>query len=96
MAKRIGGSRRKTRRLMRKNVRRRGKISLGRYFQPYKAGDKVVLVGEPAVQTGMFHARYWGKSAVVEEKRGQCYVVAIMDRALKKLLVVHPVHLRRA
>lgn len=81
---------------MRKPVRQRGKISLGRYFQPYAAGDKVVLVGEPAVQKGMFHPRYWGKSAVVERKMGQCYVVSIMDRTLKKTFVVHPVHLRRA
>ena len=95
MAMRIGGSRRKTRRLMKKDVRKRGKISLRAFFEPYKVGDGVILVGEPAVQTGMFHCRYWGKKATIEEKRGACYMVSIMDRKLKKSFVVHPVHLRR-
>src|SRR5512137_1097946 len=95
MAKRIGGPRRRTRRLMKKETRARGKISLRRYFQPYKEGDVVCLVGEPAVQKGMFHCRYWGKRGVVQGKRGECYEVAVMDRTLKKLFIVHPVHLRR-
>ncbi len=92
---RIGGSRRKTRRLMKKDVRSRGKISLQRYFQPYKEGDIVCLVGEPAVQKGMFHSRYWGARGVVQAKRGQCYEIAVMDRTLKKLFIIHPIHLRK-
>jgi ribosomal protein L21E len=81
---------------MKKDVRTRGKISLQRYFQPYKEGDIVCLVGEPAVQSGMFHTRYWGMRGVVQGKRGACYEVAVMDRTLRKMFVIHPIHLRKA
>ncbi len=80
---------------MKKDVRSKGKISLRRYFQPYSKGDVVFLVGEPAVQKGMFHPRYWGKQGIVGNKRGACYEVSILDRKLEKIFIVHPIHLRK-
>ncbi len=96
MVKRKGGPRRKTRRLMRKHVRTKGKISLQRYYQPYEAGEVVVLVGEPAVQKGFFHSRFWGKRGKVVAKSGHCYMIEIQDKSKTKRMVVHPVHLRKA
>ena len=92
---RIGGLRRKTRYKLKKERRRKGKISITRYFQEFVAGDKVNLIAEPAVQKGMYHPRFMGKSGLVTGKRGDCYLVEIKDINKKKTVVVHPVHLKR-
>lgn len=95
MAKRVGGFRRKTRNKLKKNVRQKGKISIKNYFQSFSTGDSVTLVPEPAIQTGMSHPRFQGKTGVVMGKQGSCYKVHITDGSLVKELLVHPVHLRR-
>ena len=95
MAKRIGGNRRKTRHKFAKNVRSRGKFSLADYFQTFKEGEKVCLVAEPSIQRGFYHARFHGKSGRVLVQRGACYEVEIQDQNMRKVLVVHPVHLKR-
>lgn len=95
MVQRKGGLRRKTRYKFRKEVRRRGKISITRYFQRFNAGDKVYLHVEPAVQKGMYNPRFMGKGGIVKGKRGRCYTVTINDMGKQKTLIVHPVHLKR-
>ena len=96
MGKRKGGYRRKKRLLFKKGARERGKISLTKYVQEFNAGDRVQLSVEPAVQTGMYHPRFYGKSGVVHKKQGVCYHVKITDGGKEKTVVVHPVHLRRS
>ena len=96
MGKRIGGLRRKTRYKFKKERRRKGKISITRYFQTFKEGDRVNLIVEPAVQKGMYHPRFMGKSGSVISKRGRCYQVRINDMGKDKTVIVHPVHLKRA
>lgn len=96
MVKRIGGMRRKTRYKFRKENRRKGKISVTSYFQSFNLGDRIYLTAEPAVQKGMYYPRFMGKSGVVKGKRGRCYEVAINDSGKKKMLIIHPVHLKRA
>jgi len=95
MVQRMGGIRRKTRYKFTKEVRRRGKISITRYFQSFNVGDKVYLHVEPAVQKGMYHPRFMGKGGIINGKRGRCYTVTINDRGKGKELIVHPVHLKR-
>ncbi len=95
MAKRKGGSRRKTRQLMKKHFKTKGKISLSEYFKEFKPGDKVILKAEPAYQKGMFHLRFYAKQAVVVCKRGECYEVQFVDGGKTKLSHVHPIHLQR-
>lgn len=95
MVKRIGGLRRKSRHKLRKSLRNRGKISLTKYFQGLKQGDKVRLCAEPAVQKGMYFLRFHGKSGVVEGKKGACYEIKIRDGNKEKTLIVHPVHLKK-
>jgi len=92
---RIGGLRRKTRYKLKKERRRKGKISITRYFQEFNTGDRVNLIVEPAVQKGMYHPRFMGKSGLVTGKTGECYHVEIKDMDKKKTVVVHPVHLKR-
>ncbi len=95
MTKRIGGTRRKTRQKLAKNVREKGKISITRYFTEYKVGDVVCLATEPAVHKSLYHGRFHGKTGVVSAKRGKCYEVRIVDINMPKTLVVHPVHMKR-
>ncbi|MBI5392137.1 50S ribosomal protein L21e [Candidatus Woesearchaeota archaeon] len=95
MTKRIGGFRRKTRDKFSKPFRRKGKISLSRYFQTFQPGDKVYLIAEPSVQNGMYFPRFHGKTGEIRKKRGSCYEIQINDFTLKKTVIVHPVHLRK-
>ncbi|HLC61240.1 MAG TPA: 50S ribosomal protein L21e [Candidatus Nanoarchaeia archaeon] len=95
MVQRMGGLRRKTRYKFTKETRRRGKISITRYFQSFNVGDKVYLHVEPAVQKGMYHPRFMGNGGIIAGKRGRCYIVNINDRGKQKELIVHPVHLKR-
>jgi large subunit ribosomal protein L21e len=96
MVTRVGTRRTKTRQLMKKPYKRKGKLSLTRYFTKYNTGDKVVLKAEPAVQKGLYELRYHGKVGIVEGKQGRCYKVTIKDRKKPKTMIVHPVHLQRA
>ncbi len=93
--KRIGGSRRKTRHKLAKNYRTRGKLSLVKYFQEFNLGDRVCLVIEPSVHSGLFFPRFYGKGGTITGKRGRCYEVVIRDGRMAKTLVVHPIHLKK-
>ena len=90
-----GGFRRKTRHKLGKNYKDKGKVSLRKYFQEFKNGDTVVLKAEPAYQKGMYYPRFHGKAGLVMNKKGECYEVLIKDGKKEKLLIVHPVHLKR-
>ena len=95
MVQRVGGFRRKTRSKLRKQYRRRGKISIKKFFQDFKEGNKVIFKPEPAVQTGMAFPRFQGKSGIITGKQGECYKVQIKDGNMKKVVIIHPVHLKR-
>lgn len=95
MVQRRGGSRRKTRHKLKKSKKLKGKLSLRRYLEEYKPGEKVVLKADPIVQKGLFHPRFMGKTAVVSSKIGSCYEVVIKDFKKEKKLIVHPIHMKR-
>ncbi|MBI4145747.1 50S ribosomal protein L21e [Candidatus Woesearchaeota archaeon] len=95
MSARKGGARAGTRRLWRKQPRTRGKISITKYFMPYKVGDHAVLNADPAVQKSLYHQRFHGKAGVVVGKRGECYELQVIDGGKEKMLVVHPVHMKK-
>ena len=95
MAKRIGGSRRRTRLKFKKDIRRKGKIGIQAYLKQFNKGDRVMLVAEPAYQKGLYHRRHHGRAGVVLSKRGSSYEVMINDLGKQKKLIVHPVHLKR-
>lgn len=89
------GFRSNTRSKLAKPKRERGKISITRFYQKFNEGDKVYLVAEPGYQNGMYHPRFHGKSGIVQNKRGDCYEIFIYDGNAKKMMIVHPVHLKR-
>ena len=93
--KKTGGLRRKTRGIFRKHRGDKGKLSLVKYLQFFNEGDKVQLMVESAVQKGMYHPRFYGKRAIVKGKKGRCYEVLIKDRGKEKILIAHPIHLKR-
>lgn len=95
MVQRIGGGRRKTRKKYRKNIRKKGKISIARYFQKFNIGDKVNLSAESAIQEGMYFRRFHGRVGEVKGKQGSCYKIQIRDGKKEKILIVHPIHLKR-
>jgi large subunit ribosomal protein L21e len=95
MVKRIGSLRRKTRKKFSKRMERKGKISVSRYFQTFKAGDKVSLGVESAVHKGVYHPKFFGRIGTIKSKTGRCYEVLIADKNKQKTLIVHPVHLKK-
>lgn len=93
--KKTGGLRRKTRSIFRKHRREKGKLSLAKYLQSFNVGDRVQLSVDSAVQKGMYHPRFYGKIATINGKRGRCYELLIKDGGKEKILIAHPVHLKR-
>jgi len=77
MARNIGTFRTKTRHKMSKGKREKGKISISKYFQVFKDGDRVHLNAEPAVQKGMYFPRFMGRTGVIVGKKKVCYEVMI-------------------
>ncbi|MEK6904096.1 MAG: 50S ribosomal protein L21e [Nanoarchaeota archaeon] len=95
MVRRTGGFRRKTRSKLRKNYKDKGKISIRRFLQKFNEGDRVLLNAEPAYHDGMYFPRFHGSEGTITGPQGDCYKVLIRDGGKEKILIVHPVHLRR-
>lgn len=92
---RIGGLRRKKVSRFTKDTKSKGKISLRRYLAEFKEGDRVSLTIEPSIQEGVYCPRFIGKSGTILSKKGTCYEVKINDFKKEKVLIVHPVHMRK-
>lgn len=88
------GLRARTRSLLRKKPRDRGKISTSKLLYDYKHGEKVVIDIEPSVTKGMPHRRYQGKVGVVVRKRGRAYAVDVTQKDSVKRIIVLPEHLK--
>lgn len=95
MPERIGGNRRKMRGKLTKGLREKGKISLKKFFQEFKEGDRVTLLIEPAYQKGLYNKRFYGKMGKVLGKQGKCYTVEVLDGKTKKTAIVHPIHIKK-
>lgn len=89
-----GGFRARTRSVLRKRPRDRGKISVGKLLYDYKIGEKAVIDIEPSVHKGMPHRRYQGKIGVVVAKRGRAYAVKVTQGERAKEIMVLPEHLK--
>lgn len=87
------GYRVKTRALLKKNPRERGKTSLSKLLHEYKPGEKVVVKIDSSVHKGMPHRRYHGKIAVVANKKGRAYTVEVKQGKAVKEIIVRPEHL---
>ena len=88
------GYRAKTRALLRKRPRERGKTGLSKILYEYKPGEKVVVKIDPSVHKGMPHRRYHGRIGIVANKRGRAYVVNVTQGKAVKEIIVRPEHLK--
>jgi len=88
------GLRARTRSLLRKKPRERGKISTSKLLYEYKLGEKVVIDIEPSVHKGMPHKRYQGNVGVIVAKRGRAYTVNVKQGDAVKQIIVLPEHLK--
>lgn len=88
------GYRRKTRALLRKGPRERGKSSISRLLYEYKPGDKVVIDIDPSVHKGMPHRRYQGKVGIIIGKRGRAYEISVTQGDAVKQIIVRPEHIK--
>jgi large subunit ribosomal protein L21e len=95
MATRVGGFRRKTRSKLRKKPSERGKISIRNYFQKLDNGMSVCFKAEPAVQKGMYFPRFHGKTGKVVGTQGKCYKIEFKDGNKLKVVIAHPIHLKK-
>jgi len=93
--KRVGGYRKGTRQALRKHPRERGKITITRFIKKFEIGEKVAIVLEPSYHFGMPHPRFKGRIGVIDGKQGECYFVKLKDGNKEKLILAHPVHLRK-
>ena len=89
------GPRRKSRSVLTKRVREKGKLGLSRLLVEYDVGDKVVINIDPAIHKGMPHKRFQGKVGTIIEKRGKAYILDIPQRKTSKLVVAGPEHVRK-
>ena len=93
MGRRAKGFRRKTRSLLTKKPRERGKIGLTKFLHEYKAGEKAVVKIDPSVHKGMPYRRFQGKIGVILNKKGRSYVVNVTQGEAEKEIIVRPEHL---
>ena len=93
MPRKSKGYRKKTRSLLRKKPRNRGKIGLSKILYEYKPGQKVVVKINPSVHKGMPHRRYHGRIGVIANKKGRAYVVDVTQGKAVKEIIVRPEHL---
>ncbi|MBR9689952.1 MAG: 50S ribosomal protein L21e [Candidatus Altiarchaeota archaeon] len=93
MAFKAKGPRARSRHKLRKKVR--GMPKVNSMLKSFEIGDKVAIVIEPSVHTGMPYHRFHGRVGSVEKKRGASYLVRVKDGGKTKLLISHPVHLKK-
>jgi ribosomal protein L21E len=77
-----------------KPIRKRGKISLSKYFQKFKEGESVAVIRERSID-GTFPKRLQGRTGVIEGKQGREYIVSIKDQEKKKKFLIKAVHLKK-
>jgi large subunit ribosomal protein L21e len=92
--RRSKGYRSGSRRLMTKEPRERGKLSLSKLLYEYQPGSQVVVKIEPSVQKGMPHRRYHGRVGTILNKRGRSYVISVSQGDTLKEIIVRPEHLQ--
>jgi len=93
MGRRAKGYRRKTRSLLSRKPRERGKTGLRKILHEYVKGEKVVVKIDPSAHRGMPHRRFQGKVGVIVQKKGSSYVVNVAQGDAVKEIIVRPEHL---
>jgi len=93
MGRKAKGYRRKSRSILRRKPREKGKTGLSKILYEYKLGEKVVVKINPSVHKGMPHRRYQGKIGVIVNKRGRSYIMNVTQGKATKEIIVRPEHI---
>jgi len=91
--KKSHGYRSRTRMLLKKKTREKGKLGLSKLLHEYKPGDRVIIKIDPSVHKGMPHRRYHGRIGDIKEKRGRSYVIDVTQGNAVKQIIARPEHL---
>jgi len=78
----------------RTKVRKKGKLSLSRYFQKIEDGAKVAIVADGGSRAA-FPTRIQGQTGSVVGGRGKFKLVEIKDGGKMKTFIIHPIHLKQ-
>ena len=84
----------RTRKLFRKQSRKRGLKSLRYLLEPVHVGEKVDILLNSSIQKGRPHRRYNGMSGTVVEQRGQSFVISLKVGRMDKVIISRPEHVR--
>lgn len=95
MVKRQGGMRRKSRHIFSKKRREKGGIGVSKLFKKFEEGEKVRLSAEPSIHSGLYNRKFHSCIGIIKGKRGECYEVLVNDSKAKKMLIIHPAHLKK-
>ena len=87
------GFRAKTRSLLRKKPRERGKTGLSKILYEYKPNEKVLIKIDSGIHKGMPHRRYQGNIGVITKKKGRAYELSVLQGKKIKTIIVRPEHL---
>jgi len=93
MVNRKGRQRKNTRSIWAVPKRLKGKLSITKYFQTIKEGDKVVFKASPSVHSGLYGRRFHGRTGSVIKINPRTCEVAIQDKHKLKTIIVNPIHL---
>jgi len=93
LGRKAKGFRRKSRYVLKRKPRERGKTGLSKLLHTYEPAEKVVIILNPSVHKGMPHRRYHGRIGVIAEKRGRSYVVNVSQGKAIKEIIVRPEHI---
>lgn len=87
------GTRRRTRNL-RKDVRSKGKISIRKYMQEFKEGERAAIVLDSSYPS-IPYPKFQGKTGKIIGSRGRAYYLEIKDGGKTKKIIVTPEHLKK-
>ena len=93
MGRKAKGFRRRTRYLLKRKPRERGKTGLSKVLREYEPEEKVVIKLDPSVHKGMPHRRFHGRIGVIADKRGGSYIVNVTQGKATKEIIVRPEHI---
>ena len=79
----------------RKKLKKTSRTPITRYLQSFEEGDMVVILPDSASARSMPFPRFKGMAGKVAGKRGNAYIVSVMDGNKKKTLAVRPEHIKR-
>ena len=94
LGKKSKGFRFRTRSILKRKLRERGKTGLSRVLYDYQAGEKIVININPSIHKGMPHRRYHGKVGTILDKRGRAYAISVTQGDAIKEMFIRPEHIK--